>query len=286
MRKQDAWSWEVAADTFLGGAGAGLYASSFLLEIANVSAPEILRYGLLLGPILLLVGLGFLFAELGRPTRIIRVFANIRSSWMSAGGVIQGIFVICALGYSLPMFAPFSWLPWGTGEIGSLIGTIGLVAGILVLLYYGFLLGDSRGIPLWSTPILQPLFLFVGFSTGLAALFLIGYGIGMEMLALQTIGNITLVLLAVEGITLWAFLTVPSRKTYELSVVELKTPANLGIIGIIAIILPAALLAAIPLTGFIALGILAGLLILIGGFCLRHIIIKAGRHYPSHINVP
>jgi len=286
MRKQDAWGWKIAADTFLGGVGAGLYASSFLLGAANVSAEEFLRYGLLLGPIILLVGLGLLFAELGRPTRITRSFANIRSSWMSAGGVIQGIFIICALGYSLPMFAPFSWLPWGTGGIGSLIGTIGLVAGILLLLYHGFLFGASRGIPLWSTPILQPLFLFVGLSTGLAALFLVGYGIGMEMPALKTIGNTTLVFLTVEGITLWAFLTVPSRRTYELSVMELKTPANLGIIGGMAIILPAVLLATIPPTGFIALGILAGLLILIGGFYLRHIIIKAGRYYSSRINMP
>ncbi|MFQ6129555.1 MAG: NrfD/PsrC family molybdoenzyme membrane anchor subunit [Candidatus Hadarchaeaceae archaeon] len=286
MRKQDAWGWEIAVDTFLGGAGAGLYASSFLLGVANVSAQEFLRYGLLLGPILLLVGLVVLFAELGKPARIIKAFANIRSSWMSVGGVIQTIFIICALGYSLPMFGPFSWLPWGTGVFGLLIGTVGLIAGILVLLYHGFLFGDSRGVPLWSTPILQPLFLFVGLSTGLAALFLIGYGIGMEMLTLQTIGNITLVFLAGEGIVLWAFLMVPSRMTYELSVMELKTPANLGIMGGIAIILPAVLFATISLTGFTAPGILAGLLILIGGFYLRHIIIKAGRYYPSRINMP
>jgi len=286
MRKQDAWGWKIAADTFLGGVGAGLYASSFLLGVANVSAEEFLRYGLLLGPIILLVGLGLLFAELGRPTRITRSIANIRSSWMSAGGVIQGIFIICALGYSLPMFAPFSWLPWGTGVIGTLIGAIGLVAGILVLLYHGFLLGNSRGIPLWSTPILQPLFLSAGVSTGLATLFIVGYVFGMGTAALQTIGNLTLVFLAGEGITLWAFLTVPSRRTYELSVMELKTPANLGIIGVMAIILPAALLATIPLIGVLVPGILAGILILIGGFYLRHIIIKAGRHYPSRISIP
>lgn len=286
MRKQDAWGWEIAVDTFLGGAGAGLYVSSFLLGVANVSTPEFLRYGLLLGPILLLVGLGVLFAELGRPTRIIRAFSHIRTSWMSIGGVIQTIFILGALGYSLPMFAPFSWLPWGTGTIGLLMGTIGLVAGILVILYHGFLFGASRGVPLWSTPILQPLFLFVGLSTGHAALFLTGYWVGMGMPALQTIGNMTLVFLAGEGIVLWAFLTVPSKRTYEISVVELKTMANLGVMSGIAVILPAALLVAAHVTGAIALGILAGLLILAGGFYLRHAIIKAGKYYPSRISLP
>ena len=74
MRKQDAWGWKIAADTFLGGAGAGLYAASFFLVIANVSTQEFLRWGLLLGPVLVIIGLAFLFDELGRPLKFIDVF--------------------------------------------------------------------------------------------------------------------------------------------------------------------------------------------------------------------
>jgi protein NrfD len=285
MERQDAWGWKIAADIFLGGAGAGLYVVSFLFGVIGVSTQEFLRYGLLLGPLLLLAGLGILFTELGRPTRMVRVVANIRSSWMSAGAVVQGLFLLCGFGHSLPMFAPFAWLPWGTEGFGSLIGIIGLLAGILVLLYHGFLFGASKGIPLWSTPALQPLFLFAGLSTGLAVLFLIGYGVGMGVPALQTIGNVALGFLAVEGIVLWALLTASLGTTYELSVMELKTPANLGIAGGMGIVLPALLLAVVSATGYTAPGALAGLLILAGGFYLRNLIIKAGRYCPSRIAI-
>jgi protein NrfD len=286
MERQDSWGWKIAADVFLGGAGAGLFVASFALGIVGVSSPGFLRYGLLLGPILLLAGLVILFTELGRPTRMTRILANLRSSWMSVGGLIQVLFILCALGYSLPMFAPFSWLPWGTGGLGALMGVIGLVTGVLVLLYHGFLFSSCKGIPLWNTPILQSLFLLIGCSTGLAVLFLIGYGSGMEAPALQTIANIALVFLVGQGVTLWAFLTAPSGKAYESSVAELRTPASLEITGFLGLVVPAVLWAAIPATGFTALGILAGLLVLAGGFYLRHLVIKAGRYYPSRLDVP
>jgi formate-dependent nitrite reductase membrane component NrfD len=250
------------------------------LGLLNVLTRESLRYGLLLGPILLLAGLVILFFELGRPTRLIRILANLRSSWMSVGGLVQVLFILSGLGYSLPMFVE---LPWGAEGLGAAMGAAGFITGILVLLYHGFLFGGAKGIPLWNTPILQPLFLFIGCSTGLAILFLIGCGVGVELAGLQTVGNIALVSLIGEGLILWAFLTIPTGRAYELSVAEFKTPRNLGIMGGVAIVLPILLLAAISPTGSAVPGILAGLLILMGGFYVRYLIIMGGRYYPSRI---
>jgi formate-dependent nitrite reductase membrane component NrfD len=53
--------------------------------------------------------------------------------------------------------------------------------------------------------------------------------------------------------------------------------------GGVAIILPVLMLATISPTGSAVPGILAGLLILIGGFYLRYLIIMGGRHYPPRI---
>jgi formate-dependent nitrite reductase membrane component NrfD len=200
MERQDAWGWEIAVDTFLGGAGAGLYVVSFALGVLNILTGESLRYGLLLGPILMLAGLVILFFELGRPTRLIRILANLRSSWMSFGGLIQVLFILSGLRYSLPMFVE---LPWSIEGLEAAMGVAGFITGILVLLYHGFLFGGAKGIPLWNTPILQPLFLLIGCSTGLAILLLIGSGVGAELAVLQTVGNIALVSLISKTPEIW-----------------------------------------------------------------------------------
>jgi hypothetical protein len=122
-------------------------------------------------------------------------------------------------------------------------------------------------------------------SAGFAVLLLLGQALGVSLLEFRVVEGIALVLLVAEGVTLWAFLTTPAGKSFELSTAELKTPANLAITGGVGIVLPAILLTAILLTGLHVLAILVGLLILAGGFYLRNAFIKAGRYYPARIAI-
>ncbi|KXB04883.1 hypothetical protein AKJ48_01150 [candidate division MSBL1 archaeon SCGC-AAA261O19] len=282
MRRQTAWDWKITADTFLGGVGAGLFTSTLFLHLAGFLETEV-RLGLLLGPILAILGLLFLLVEIGNPTKLHLVFNNLTSSWMSIGALIQGVFIISSLGYVLPNFEYFAWLPLEGVTIGLAIGLVAGISGILLLLYHGFLFSHSKGVPLWNTPVIPPLFLFLGLFTGLATLLLLEYGIGANVIVLQNIAKITMLNLIIEGVILWSLFTTSTSQAYKRSIEELKSPAKFGIIAGVGVIIPLFFLSLIAWMEIIEAGILAGVLALIGGFYTRHLILQEGRYYPSRI---
>src|SRR3972149_946976 len=110
--KQTTFGWPVAVDIFLGGAAAGVFLGSYVLDIVNRFEP-IARVGAVVGPLLVLVGAFLLLMDLGTKTNFYRLFSNL-SSWMSRGTCILTVFIICGLGYSLPSVRLFAWLPWGS----------------------------------------------------------------------------------------------------------------------------------------------------------------------------
>lgn len=282
MRRQTAWDWKITADTSLGGIGAGLFTSMLFLHLAGFLKTEVL--GLLLSPILVILGLLFLLVEIGNPTKLHLVFNNLTSSWMSIGALIQGVFIISSLGYVLPNFEGFTWLPWEErGTIELAIGLVAGTSGILLLLYHGFLFSRSKGVPLWNTPVISPLFLFLGLSMGLATLLLLEQGVGGNVIVLQNIAKTTMLSLIIEGIILWSLFTTPTSQAHKRSIETLKSPVKLGIIAGVGIIIPLFFLSLIVWMKITEIGIVAGLLILIGGVYTRQLILQEGRYHPSRI---
>ena len=90
QERQITFGWLIAIDTFLGGVGGGIFLISFILGLLGMYEP-ITRIGVLLGPLLALIGTFFLLADVGSRTRVYRLLAN-PSSWMSRGTLILAIF--------------------------------------------------------------------------------------------------------------------------------------------------------------------------------------------------
>jgi polysulfide reductase chain C len=159
MERQNTFGGLIAIDLFLGGAGAGMFLISFLMNFLN-KFESITRIGCVLAPILVLSGTLFLFLDLGSKKSVYRIIVN-PLSWVTRGTWFITLFVLFALAYSLTDFGPFSWIPWGkTTIIGKSFGWAAVIFSFLTMIYPGFLLGTIKRIPIWNTPILPLLFFF------------------------------------------------------------------------------------------------------------------------------
>lgn len=290
MERQTTFGWLVAADLFLAGTGAGVFLSSFMLDVLNKYEP-LARVGAILGPILVLLGTSLLMAELGTKTKFYRLFSN-PSSWMTRGTWILTAFIIFSLAYSLPSFGLFAWLPWNKATaLGGFIGIVAAIFAVLAATYTGFLLGVLKRIPFWNTPVLPLLFLFSGLQTGMAILLLISpffaATLGRELpgaLRLFVIVEIALSLL--QLLMLGAYLEVArhgNRSAAE-SVGLLKMPLFIAGVVVIGLLVPLGLLfyGAMATDLLSTLAVIAGILLLAGGVLLRYSIVRVGVRLPLY----
>lgn len=152
--KQTRWDWRAVANFIGGGTGAGM------LLTATAMAPSIAVYRLQVSVGLMIIALGlfFIIAKMGRPTRALNTFRQVRSSWMAREG------------FAMPTL-------FGCGAL-SLVYTdvVGLAVmatlSALVFVYaQARILTEAKGIPTWFDSWIVPLIL----STGLAE----GTGLGL-----------------------------------------------------------------------------------------------------------
>lgn len=292
MKQQTAFGWKIAAGLFFGGAGAGVFLASFTLDILNKYEP-VARIGAVLGPVLLLACSAFFMSDLGSKSRVYKLISN-PSSWMSRGAAILTGSILFGLGYSLPSFGLFAWLPWDKSTaLGEAIGIVAALFSLLAVLYTGFLLGVAKPIPFWNTPVLPLLFLFSGLDTGLAILELVAVslpatlGQGMAA-ALHQLGIAEIILITLQLLVLAGYLEIARHRGTSAaeSVRLLKTP--LFTVGVMAIglVVPLCLLLFSALTGGLftlyVSAIIAGILLLVGGILLRYTILRAGVYLPSY----
>jgi len=141
---QTAWRFGIALDFFFSGTGAALFLFSSILH----SPP-----GIVLALVFVAFGVLALFFDLGSPWRFYKVFARLRTSWISRGSLFITFLMLIGIIYGLAGFPPLSWL-------GKVI--FGIVA-ILVMFYPGMVLSYSPSITVWNsqlTPILLSLHSF------------------------------------------------------------------------------------------------------------------------------
>lgn len=167
---QDKWSHNplVPLYLFFGGLASGMFVVAVITDLAGVfsrraaAAARLTAYSVL--PVLVLAGI-FLTVHLGKPERglLFPIFFTNYESWMTRGGWILGIATLLIVLYAALWF-------FGAGSLlRRVIGIIGLIPGIGLALYTGFLLSGSWYVPLWSREHLPALFLTSGLNTGLAA---------------------------------------------------------------------------------------------------------------------
>jgi len=311
------WHGEVAGYLFLGGVVAGVMVLMGLWLLlsrrdgASVHAgpgARSVHLGLLPWsvPVLLSVGMLFLWLDLENPWNAFRFYFVFRvTSPMSWGAwILLAIYpASLALAWrTTPASARRTALAWLDARVSvarrwpraaAALGRLGrwvdantttvawtnVVSGVGLGLYTGMLLGTMASRPLWNSAILGPLFLTSGLSTGAAYMLLYRLNDGERVLLARV--DMGLILAELALISVWLIgLTTGGGAHREAAHAVLGGPYTTAFwTMVVAFGLVVPFLGEwMERRGGHTPGRLAAVLVLLGGFALRWIIVYAGQH--------
>ena len=177
-----AWSWEIAIYLFLAGLSAGAVIISIFLQRKDDGHDRswngVVKAGALLAPLAIIVGLGLLIIDLGKPLSFYLLMIYYQpSSVMSIGVILLAVYTPAALLYAITVFQE-DLGDWAAGIAekaeGRFLQNVNLALAIGVGCYTGFLLSAMIAKPLYNVAVLPLLFLVSGLSAGAAASLLTG----------------------------------------------------------------------------------------------------------------
>jgi formate-dependent nitrite reductase membrane component NrfD len=221
----------------------------------------------------------FLLADLGSPLNAWRVWMKPKTSWIARGTIIIVLFMIFAAIH-------MGWLVWPFGSsladdasTRHLVGVLGAIFAFLTVIYTGLLLGYSQPIALWHTALLPVLFFFSAVSTGIMAIMVTAGnlgGVAAEQLAFLAKADAALLVLELFVLIVFlynAYRTIESR--YSAKRILSGPVAPVFWLGVIAcgLVLPLFLELS---GGHGTTAILAAVLGLFGGLCLRFTVLAGG----------
>ena len=291
------WHGEIPLYLFLGGVVAGimiLTGSWFLLRptTERSRALSLLPWA---SPVLLSVGMFFLWLDLEHPFNAWRFYLTLKfGSPMSWGAwilmLIYPASILLAWAGS-PAAVQQAWLgrlakvpkldrlsDWASENVKPL-ALANVILGAALGIYTGVLLGTMAARPLWNSAILGPLFLVSGLSTGAA--FLLLYRLAdQERL---TLSKIDMGFIAVELllIALWLIGLASGGAEARAAVAQFfggpYTAAFWTLVIALGLVTPL-IAEVIEHRHKIVPGRVTAVLVLIGGFALRWIVVFAGQH--------
>jgi len=176
------WGWPVAAYLFLGGLTAGLMILQGIFRLRNEEAKASFKMGSLLAPLLLSLGMFFLWLDLSYKAHVFRFYMTFQIlSPMSWGAWILILVYPAAI---LGMALPGGWESWGkpisfvnpiwewvkrlAGKHARAVAIANIIMGLLLGIYTGVLLSAFAARPLWNSALLPILFVVSGLSTAAA----------------------------------------------------------------------------------------------------------------------
>lgn len=295
---QSVWRWKIAAYLFLAGMGAGIFVIGVIGDFTNhvLSAKIAVTFGI---PVVAFSTL-FLIWDLGHPEKFFTAVLHPSTSWISRGFfILSGLIVFGAVLIGLWVW-PFNILD-SNATLRAVLEVIGLIFGVATCIYTGILIGIVVSRPFWNSPLLPMLFLISAVSTGIGGFFLIApiwFGIigapySKDVEAFGAIlGQLDLVLIAMEAIIVYLYLAVVYDRAANAANLLLRGPlASLfwGGFVIVGLLLPFMIeyfaLAMGDASGNAFSSFVAGILLLVGGFLLRALILAAGIRSPLYVRV-
>jgi protein NrfD len=266
------WHWEIPVYLFLGGLTAGLMILGALLG-RREGASRAMRLLPLVAPATLSVGMLALFLDLGQKLHVLQFYTAFRiTSPMS-----WGAWILLAV-YPATLLLAASRL--GLLKIARIerLERINVALGIALGAYTGILLATLSARALWSSALLGPLFLVSGVSTGAALVMLLPIN-HAEHTAVRRWDTMAI---AVELVVLALFFVHLAgggdrgRAAAGLFFGGSFTATFWSLVVVAGLLLPLALE---TLEGRRSLrpSLAAPLLLLIGGFALRWILVAAGQ---------
>ena len=289
------WEWWIVFYFFFGGIAGGAYFTSAVIELAG--GPEdrpIARMGYYIAFPLSVICAILLTLDLGRPRRFWHMIVYSKSllpwpKWdspISVGSYALLIFSIFAFLSFVDALIETGRLPWAplrekySGTPRLIYSVIGAIFGFFLAAYTGVLLTTTH-LPVWATnPLLGALFLASGASTGMAAialgLILSKTDVGASWAKLKQADNVALIL---EIVLLIAFVALLGTAAGFL----LSGFSGILLIGgvlIIGLIVPLVIQFRAGFQGIKSpanMTLLVALLILVGGFLMRTVIVMGGQ---------
>ena len=290
------WTWEVAMYLFLGGLTAGILFFAAVMTVRNKDqvAPFAAARLALLAPIILSIGMTTLFMDLEHKLFVYRFYTSFQiTSPMSWGAwILIVIYPVSALqilstlrtGYSslaefVDRFALGSlimdWCERYRKEISLSIIPFAVMLGI----YTGILLSAFSARPFWNSGVLGVLFLVSGLSTAAALIVLLA----RQHSEKELFTRIDLVLILAEiGLVALMLISLASGSAQHLDALEsvMGGPYTILFWGLfvgIGLMIPL-LLEILEMSGVNkSLAMLAPVLVLIGGYALRQVVMDAGQ---------
>jgi len=284
VTKAPEWLWWITIYFFVGGIAGGSFVIAALLQLfGNRADRPLVRAGYIIGFLGSVLSGLVLTIDLRQPLRFWHMLIQSKTflpafkywspmSFGSWGLLTFGLFSFLA---TVGTLAEAGYLPRGlhvlvNGPLGWVVNIIGMLAGFFLAGYTGVLLAVTNR-PLWSNTVwLGLLFLLSGFSTAGALLLLLGWR--AQPSTLHWVEQIDTVALVLELVVL--VITVLSLGTTVTRLVLFNVWGVLLILVALAgILLPLALRWR-PLLGRVSVPS-AAVLVLIGGFLLRIVILFA-----------
>lgn len=284
------WTWLVYVEMLMAGIAAGAIVAAAILELSGRGQSPAARTARLIAfPLMVLSGL-LLIADLSRPARFWHMVVMserllpMLKPWspMSLGSWLVLLF---------PAFAFVSFLDalidrgmfrlggWREGRTlhGSAFGLVWAVLGGLTALavgiYSGVLLSASQ-FPGWAdSPLIPGLFVATALATGMGALLLVAaLGRRTEPVDLQDLARASAMIIVWQMVLLLLFVLTMGRIGFELF---LSGSTLLAIIGAVVLggMIPLVLLRFGAARLRPATAVLAGVMVLIGGFLIRYAVV-------------
>ncbi len=309
---QDLWTWWLAVYLYTGGLGAATLAVTFLTDMYLKPHRNLVLWGAGAGVVLLALGSAMLFWHLLHHVAAIYVlnplvFILQPNAWIAWGTQFIIWMMVWGVLYALPYARQtqlFQRMPlvnrlleWGlvvklcdlVTRFRKFVGWMAVINGAGVAVYTGLLLQSFPAVALWANPGVPLLFTVSAFSTAMAFLLLIMYTV-IKDAADEKIRvlyeRIDLVLISAELVILFSFFFYLRRgsesamRSWELLFTDLGW--LIGFIGF-GLIVPFFLELKGVVKGWTSHVpiITASVLVLVGGYLLRHYFMYAGVYaYP------
>jgi len=284
------WGADVALYLFLGGLVAGIMVLTgmyFFLRGIKDDTPAFIRNAMLASPILLSLGMFFLFLDLENKWNLFWFYLSFQvTSPMSWGAWI--LIVIYPVSIAMIVLANrdrwwVNWFPRLAERVAPYwkgIALANVVTGALLGLYTGILLSSFTARPFWNNGVLAPVFLISGISTGAA--FMILFHDGSDIREKEELGLMKLGLILSEVVALLLFFSslLTSAGNQQSSVFLVMGGPYTGVFWVLVIgvgLLLPLLLQSLEILHRIESRFMMPAMVLAGGLALRAIVVHAGQ---------
>lgn len=274
MPQNLAFNWLVVTYFFLGGLSAGAYFFSVTANYWKKEFKPLAKTHAILVPIVLAVGIFFLWVDLGKPLRVWRLFLSFNPrSAISWGTWFLGIFFLLSIVYA--------WLVTrGEDEKAKKYAYIGLPFALLVAAYTGVLLAQAPGKVLWHAALLPLLFLNGGLISGIALVILVSAG-RQDSALLAKLGRFVAWLVSLElGMIFTELIILFNGGTEAVSTVKSLLGGSYSFLFwaveiVLGAVIPVFILFRSKAT--YAAQAIASILILVGIYAMRYVVVIGGQ---------